>query len=58
MLYEVITVITMIGGAFMKFDFKRYIPGFLVIFILALVSIILSRQEFFNKWGIEYVIFV
>jgi uncharacterized integral membrane protein (TIGR00698 family) len=50
-------VITMIGGAFMKFDFKRYIPGFLVIFILALVSIILSRQAFFAKWGIEYVIF-
>jgi uncharacterized integral membrane protein (TIGR00698 family) len=50
-------VLTMIGGAFMKFDLKRYIPGFLVIFILALISIILSRQAFFNKWGIEYVIF-
>jgi uncharacterized integral membrane protein (TIGR00698 family) len=50
-------VLTMIGGAFMKFDFKRYIPGFLVIFILSLVSIIISRQAFINKWGFEYVIF-
>jgi uncharacterized integral membrane protein (TIGR00698 family) len=50
-------VLTMIGGAFMKYDFKRYIPGFLVIFVLTLVSIIISRQAFINKWGLEYVIF-
>ncbi|UCE54346.1 MAG: putative sulfate exporter family transporter [Desulfobacterales bacterium] len=56
-LFVFITVITGIGGAFMKFDFKRYIPGFLVIFILALVSMVLSKQAFFAKWGIEYVIF-
>ena len=52
-----ILVLTSIGGIFMKFDFKRYIPGFLVIFILSLVSIIISRQQFINKWGFEYVIF-
>jgi uncharacterized integral membrane protein (TIGR00698 family) len=56
-LFVFITVITGIGGAFMKFDFKRYIPGFLVIFILALISMVLSKQAFFAKWGIEYVIF-
>jgi uncharacterized membrane protein YadS len=50
-------VITGIGGAFMKFDLKRYIPGFIVIFILALLSMVLSKQAFFAKWGIEYVIF-
>jgi uncharacterized integral membrane protein (TIGR00698 family) len=50
-------ILTMIGGIFMKFDFKRYIPGFIVIFILSLISIILSRQQFINKWGFEYVIF-
>jgi len=50
-------ILTMIGGFFMKFDFKRYIPGFIVIFLLSLISIILSRQQFINKWGFEYVIF-
>jgi uncharacterized integral membrane protein (TIGR00698 family) len=50
-------ILTMIGGFFMKFDFKRYIPGFIVIFILSLISIIISRQQFINKWGFEYVIF-
>jgi uncharacterized integral membrane protein (TIGR00698 family) len=56
-LFLFIGVLTSIGGAFMKFDFKRYIPGFIVIFVLALVSMVLSRQQFFAKWGIEYVIF-
>jgi len=50
-------ILTMIGGFFMKFDFKRYIPGFIVIFLLSLISIIISRQQFINKWGFEYVIF-
>ena len=50
-------ILTMIGGYFMKFDLKRYIPGFVIIFLLALLSMIISRQAFFNKWGIEYVIF-
>ena len=50
-------VLTMIGGAFMKFDFKRYIPGFLAIFILSIISIIISRQKSINYWGLEYVIF-
>ncbi len=50
-------VITSIGGIFMKFDLKRYLPGFLVIFVLAFIAILISRQKFFNTWGIEYVIF-
>jgi uncharacterized integral membrane protein (TIGR00698 family) len=50
-------ILTMIGGFFMKFDLKRYIPGFFIIFLLALLSMIISRQAFFNKWGIEYVFF-
>jgi len=50
-------VLTMIGGAFMKLDLKRYIPGYFVIFLLAYLSLILASQKFFSKWGIEYVIF-
>ncbi|MEJ2102488.1 MAG: putative sulfate exporter family transporter, partial [Desulfobacterales bacterium] len=50
-------VLTGIGGAFMKYDFKRYIPGFIIIYFLAFLGIVLSKQAFFHKWGIEYVIF-
>jgi len=50
-------VLTMIGGAFMKLDLKRYILGFLVIFLLAYISMILSKQSFLKAWGLESVIF-
>lgn len=50
-------VLTAIGGFFMKLDLKRYIPGFLVIFILAYIAMIVSKQAFMSKWGISYVIF-
>lgn len=56
-LFIFLTIVTMIGGAFMKLDLKRYIPGFLVIFLLALISMVVSKQAFFQKWGIAYVIF-
>jgi uncharacterized integral membrane protein (TIGR00698 family) len=56
-LFIFLAVLTMIGGAFMKLDLKRYLPGFIVIFFLAFVSMVLSKQQFFAKWGIEYVIF-
>jgi uncharacterized membrane protein YadS len=55
--FAFITVITMIGGAFMKFDLKRYIPGFIVIFFLTFVSMVISKQAFIKKWGISYVLF-
>ena len=50
-------VITSIGGLVMKQDLKRYLPGFFIIYVLAFLAIILANQQFFNKWGIEYVIF-
>ena len=50
-------ILTMIGGYFMKFDLKRYIPGFLIIYVLTVIAMVISRQQFLNKWGISYVIF-
>jgi uncharacterized integral membrane protein (TIGR00698 family) len=52
-----LAVLTMIGGAFMKLDLKRYIPGFLIIYILAVIAQVVAKQQFLNKWGISYVIF-
>lgn len=50
-------VLTFIGGIWMKFDLKNYIPGFIVIFIIAFVSMVISKQAFISKWGISYVLF-
>jgi uncharacterized membrane protein YadS len=52
-----ITVFTVIAGFFLKFDTKSYIPGFLLIYIIAFVSMVISKQSFINKWGISYVLF-
>ena len=50
-------VLTLIGAAFMKVDIKRYIPGFIVVFAISFVSIVISKQAFIKKWGISYVLF-
>jgi uncharacterized membrane protein YadS len=50
-------VLTFIGGIFMKYDLKNYIPGFVVIFAIAFISMVISKQSFVNKWGISYVLF-
>ena len=56
-LFVFLAIVTMIGGAFMKLDLKRYLPGFLVIFVLAFISMIIGKQAFMAKWGISYVLF-
>ena len=50
-------VLTFIGGIWMKFDLKNYIPGFIAIFFIAFVSMVISKQAFISKWGISYVLF-
>ena len=49
--------LTYIGGIFMKFDLKRYIPGFIVIFAITFICMVISKQAFIKKWGISYVLF-
>jgi uncharacterized membrane protein YadS len=41
----------------MKVDIKRFIPGFIVIFALSVIAMIISKQAFIKKWGISYVLF-
>ena len=48
-------VLTFIGGIWMKFDLKNYIPGFIVIFAIAFISMVISKQAFISKWGISYI---
>jgi uncharacterized integral membrane protein (TIGR00698 family) len=55
-LFVILAVLTMIGAFFMKKDWKRFIPSFIVIFILAWLSILIGKQAVINTWGLEYVI--
>ncbi len=50
-------VLSLVGAAFMKADVKRFIPGFIVIFCLGFVAMLISKQAFFKEWGISYVLF-
>lgn len=50
-------VLTFIGGIFMKYDLKRFFPGFIVIFAITFISMVISKQAFIKKWGISYVLF-
>jgi uncharacterized integral membrane protein (TIGR00698 family) len=36
---------------------KRYIPGFALIFLLGLVSLIIAGNKTINSYGVEYVVF-
>ncbi len=44
-------VITLVAGFFLKFDTKSYIPGFLVIFILTFISMVISNFKELIKVG-------
>jgi uncharacterized membrane protein YadS len=52
-----ICILTLISGYFLKFDLKSYIPGFLIIFIIAFISMVIAKQKFIAEWGISYVLF-
>jgi uncharacterized membrane protein YadS len=55
-LFIVTAILTIIGAAALKRDIKRYIPGYLAIFILAFIGIVISKQKTIDLWGLEYVI--
>lgn len=52
-----IAVATMIGGYFMKYDLRQYLMGFVVVFGLTFLAMVISKQAFIKKWGISYVLF-
>ncbi len=56
-MWAFICVLTLIAGYFLKFDLKSYIPGFLIIYLIAFVSMVIAKQKFIAKWGISYVLF-
>ena len=52
----VMAILTIIGLLFMKKDWKRFIPAFIVIFCLAWLAVFIGKQSVINAWGLEYVI--
>lgn len=46
-----------IGAALNGVRVAKFIAGYVVIFILALLAIVLSEQAGIKKWGFEYVVF-
>lgn len=55
-LFVIMAILTMIGMFFMKKDWKKFLPGFIVIFCLAWLSVLIGKQAVINTWGLEYVI--
>jgi uncharacterized membrane protein YadS len=55
-LFITTAILTGIGAAVMKRDMKRYFPGFLVIFIIAFVALIIAGQKGIKYYGFEYVL--
>ncbi|MFH1532419.1 MAG: putative sulfate exporter family transporter [Pseudomonadota bacterium] len=51
-----IGALTAIGMIMMKADWKRYLSGFLVIFLLACLSYFFANQTTMKAWGIGYAI--
>jgi uncharacterized membrane protein YadS len=55
-LFVILAVLCMIGAYFMKKDWKRFLPAFAIIFVLAWLSVFIGKQATINAWGLEYVI--
>ncbi|MFC2047129.1 YeiH family protein, partial [Chloroflexota bacterium] len=49
-------VATLIGMAFMKRGVTKFIPGFIVIFLLVILAEVIAHQSQIMYWGIPYVL--
>jgi len=51
-----IGLMTTVGMILMKENWKKYIPGFTVIFLIGIISYIFAHQTTIKAWGISYAI--
>jgi uncharacterized membrane protein YadS len=49
-------VITLIGAAAMKRDVKRYLPGYFIVILLALIALIVANEKGIHYYGFEFVL--
>jgi uncharacterized membrane protein YadS len=55
-LFITLAILTAIGAAVMKRDMKRYFPGFLIIFVIAFIGMVIAGQKGIKYYGLEYVL--
>jgi uncharacterized integral membrane protein (TIGR00698 family) len=55
-LFIILAILTSIGAAAMKKELKSYIPGFLVIYLIAFVALVVSNQKQIHMYGFEFVL--
>jgi uncharacterized membrane protein YadS len=55
-LFIITAVLTLIGAAAMKRDVKRYIPGYLAVFIIAFIALVIANQKGIHYYGFEFVL--
>jgi uncharacterized integral membrane protein (TIGR00698 family) len=48
--------LTIIGVAFMKINWRRYVAGYLVVFLIAILSYLISHQATIKAWGLSYAV--
>lgn len=56
LLFVFILVLTLIGAAFLGKSVRRYVPGFLVVFVLAFLAMWIGKFAPLVKWGLETVL--
>jgi Kef-type K+ transport system membrane component KefB len=49
-------ILTMIGAWVMKRDVKRFIPGYFVLVIIAVIATVIANQKGIRYYGFEYVL--
>jgi len=47
--FRTMTLFTLIDGIFLKFDLKRYISGFVIIFVLCFIGLMNADQKTITK---------
>ena len=49
-------ILTLIGAAAMKRDVKRYLPGYFVVILIALIALIVANEKGIHYYGFEFVL--
>jgi len=49
-------ILTMIGAAVMKRDVKRFLPGYFVLVVIAVIATVIANQKGIRYYGFEYVL--
>ena len=49
-------ILTVVGVVFMRLDWRRYLPGYVAVFLIAVFSYLVSHQASVRAWGLSYAV--